>query len=177
MEILSHNAQATRTLLEGHFRCFCVDGRVELVGYSDSGRAGDAGSRKSQSSGKIFEGGGLLNSFSRRQSGIATSSSPAEFFAAAAFAEHLAHPHSPGRHAKIKLDPSAARRIANREGVGRVCSWKQRLWCHPQAVRRGLIELQQVPPDDNLADLGTTLRVGPPREVANWLLDCPHQLG
>ena len=56
----SHNVQETCSLLGRYLRCFCVDahekmdGRVEPVGYSESDWAGDAGSWKSQCSGKIL---------------------------------------------------------------------------------------------------------------------------
>ena len=61
-------------------------GRV--MGYSDSDW-GDAESRTSQSSGKIFADGVPLNSFLRRQSVIAISSGTAEFHGAAAVLEPL----------------------------------------------------------------------------------------
>ena len=68
-----------------------LDGRAELFGYSCSDLAGDAESRKSQSSDKIFADGVAVGSFSGRQSVIAASSGTAEFFTAAAVAEHRLH--------------------------------------------------------------------------------------
>ena len=110
-----------------------LDGRAELFGYSCSDLAGDAGSRKSQSSDKIFADGVAVGSFSGRQSVIAASSSTAELFtAAAAVAEHRLHIKTVleffgfETHAKIKLDSTAANGLANREGVGSVRS----LWKH-----------------------------------------------
>ena len=98
--------------------CGC---RVEPVRYSDSDWPGDAGSRKSQSCGKIFAGGVPLNSFSRRQSVIATGTVE---FHAAPVAEHLllfnavVEVSGLEAHVKIKLESSTAKRIANSEGVG-----------------------------------------------------------
>ena len=76
--------------LSRYFKGTC-DGRVEVVGYSDRDWAGEAGSRKSQSSAKIFADGVSVNVFSRRQQVIATTSGTREFHAAAAVAEHLLH--------------------------------------------------------------------------------------
>ena len=97
---------------------------------------------------------------------IAASSGTAEFFAASAVAERLLHMKAVLRffcletHAKIKLDSSAAKGITNRERVGRVCSLEARVLWPQQAFRRGFVELETVPSDDNLADLGAkTLRV------------------
>ena len=82
----SHNAQEPCSLLEGHFRCLKPDGRVELVGYSEVMLV----ARRARS-GNIFADGVLVNSCSRRQSVVATSSSAGEFYAAAAVAEHPLH--------------------------------------------------------------------------------------
>ena len=53
--------------------------QYDLVDNSDSARAGDAGSRRSESSGKTFADGVPLNSISRREALTATSCGTAEF--------------------------------------------------------------------------------------------------
>ena len=119
-----------------------LNGRVELVGYTDSDWAGGAGNRTGQSCGKIFADGVPVNSFSKRQSVIATSSGIAEIYAAAA-AVVAGHPlriktvlvSSP--MPKANLTPLRRRRIGNSQEVGRVRSLETRVLQLQQAFRRG----------------------------------------
>ena len=80
----------------------------------------------------------------------------------------LAHENSPRILHSRTPDNSAAKEIANREGVGRVRSLESRVLWLQQAVRRGLIELGTVPSEDNLADLVTkALRVDSLEKLRN----------
>ena len=95
---------------------------VELVGFSDSERAGDQASRKSQSSGHVDADGCPLASCSRRQSCVATSNSMAEYCAMCSIAEELLHMRSVLEHLEFKVnttplgDSLTTHKIAQRAG-------------------------------------------------------------
>ena len=80
---------------------------------------------------------------------------------AAAVAEHLLLVKGVleffGLETHAELDSSAAKGMANRDRVGTVRSLETGVLLLQQAVRRGLIELNTMPSDDNLAGLGTKI--------------------
>ena len=132
-----------------------------FVCYSDSDWAGCRASRRSTSGGLITLGGGVVRSWSNRQATIALSSAEAEYYAATktaaeaiamqSFFQDLGWPAT----LMLKMDASAARAMATRQGVGRVRHLEVRhLWLQ-EVVRRGAVQVRQVPGRANPADVLT----------------------
>ena len=128
---------------------------------TDADWAGEKRTRKSTSAGHLLVDSSLLGSFSRRQSVIALASGESEYYAGVSgVAEGLMLQDVLGFfefQLKIELymDASAARGIANRQGVGKVRHLEcKTLWLQ-QKVKDGIVKIFTVPGNDNSADLGT----------------------
>ena len=157
--------------LEGQFRCFAemqmpkLDGHAELVEYSDTTKEPV-----------------LWQDLCRRGScelvlevtvGDRLVVISAEFYAAAAVSEHL-YQGSPeffglDTHAKIKLDSSAAKEIANRAGIGRGRSLETRVLWLQQTVPRRFIELDSAVGRQPGGSWDEDPSSSPSGEAANWL--------
>ena len=133
----------------------------EVTVLADSDWAGDKVSRKSTSSGDLFFGNHLLESYSSTQQVIALSSGEAEFYAigkAAALGLMMKHIYEE-LGLKIGLvvlsDSSAGRAMCQRTGCGRVRHIETRfLWIQEQQLKQKLA-IKAVRTENNTADVGT----------------------
>ena len=138
------------------------DGSVEyLEAFSDSDHGGDKVSRKSTSSEIIMFGGCCLSDAARQHQVVADSSGVAEFYAmvgVAANALMLAHLlRFVGFEVKVRLrvDSSAAKAIAQRQGLGKLKFFELKTLWLQDAVKRNLLKIQKEDTATNVADIGT----------------------
>ena len=129
--------------------------------YADSDWAGDKKSRKSTSGGIVVWGGGMIKSWSKSQSVIATSSGEAELYALSkGVAEGLGIKSllaDLGFQVELRVwtDSSAAKAITARTGMGKMRHIEtQYLWVQ-QVVQKGLVKIRKVPGELNPADILT----------------------
>ena len=129
--------------------------------YADSDWAGDRKSRKSTSGGMIVWGGGLIKSWSKSQSVVATSSGEAELYALTkGVAEGLgvrALLADLGFNAKLRVwtDSSAAKSITARTGMGKMRHVETQYFWVQQVVSQGLVKVCKIPGELNPADILT----------------------
>ena len=97
-----------------------------LDGYSDTDWAKDQATRKSLSCGILMIGGAVINSYSRSQTVVATSSGEAEFYGLAAlsseamFVVNMLGELGFSFKGHLFADSSSAKSMASRTGVGKV---------------------------------------------------------
>ena len=130
--------------------------------WSDSGWAGDAEVRKSQSSLKIEVGGCPLYSASRKQKARAHSSGEAEYHAAASAASEamlfrrvLLFTGLEAQTEELLLDSAAARGMRRREGVGTIRHLSTKVLWQQQLVKRGVVTVGTCTAAEDRADLVT----------------------
>lgn len=128
---------------------------------SDSDWAGDNKHRKSTSGGVETFGTHILNSFSAVQQCRSLSSGEAEYYAMTVLAGHGLFAKNILECLKIKVmlvlkgDPSAARGIASRQGVGKLRHMQCRfLWLQDEVMERR-VQLGVEKSEENVADIGT----------------------
>ena len=134
---------------------------VDLVAWSDSDWAGDRVQRKSTTGGLLEIAGGVVKSWCNRQGSIALSSGEAEFYAAGKAAAEgigasslLADLGWKARP-RVCLDAEAAKGIASRRGLGKMCHLEVRYLWLQEVVRSGRLQLKKVRGTDNPADVLT----------------------
>ena len=129
--------------------------------YADSDWAGDKKSRKSTSGGIIVWGGGVIKSWSKSQSVIATSSGEAELYALSkGVAEGLGIKSllaDLGFDVKLRVwtDSSAAKSITARTGMGKMRHVETQYFWVQQVVSQGLVKICKIPGELNPADILT----------------------
>ena len=129
--------------------------------YADSDWAGDKRSRKSTSGGMIIWGGGLIKSWSKSQSVVATSSGEAELYALSkGVAEGLGVRSllaDLGFDVKLRVwtDSSAAKSITARTGMGKMRHVETQYFWVQQVVSQGLVKICKVAGEHNPADILT----------------------
>jgi hypothetical protein len=134
---------------------------VDIETFTDSDHANDKETRKSISCGTMFANGALIESHSRKQSVIATSSAEAEYYAlATGAAETLAVVSLMQEiqipvQGRLRCDSSAGRALAVRCGFGRVKHIDVRLLWLQQVLEQRRLTLEPVTSRENPADVGT----------------------
>ena len=129
--------------------------------YTDSDWAGDKKSRKSTSGGMIVWGGGLIKSWSKSQSVVATSSGEAELYALTkGVAEGLGVRSllaDLGFNVKLRVwtDSSAAKSITARTGMGKMRHVEVQYFWVQQVVAKGLVKVCKIAGERNPADILT----------------------
>ena len=129
--------------------------------YADSDWAGDKKSRKSTSGGIVMWGGGMIKSWSKSQSVVATSSGEAELYALSkAVAEGLGIRSllaDLGFQVKLRVwtDSSAAKSITARTGMGKMRHVETQYFWVQQVVSQGLVKVCKIPGELNPADILT----------------------
>ena len=129
--------------------------------YADSDWAGDKKSRKSTSGGIVVWGGGMIKSWSKSQSVIATSSGEAELYALTkGVAEGLGIKSllaDLGFDVKLRVwtDSSAAKSITARTGMGKMRHVETQYFWVQRVVSLGLVKICKIPGESNPADILT----------------------
>ena len=139
-----------------------------LVVEVDSDWAGDPYDRKSVSSGKIFFGGVMLVSWTRRQGVISLSSGEAEFYAIGTGSCEGLYIQSIlnellNRHFKLVMytDSTAARGMVLRRGIGKQRHMDIKHLFIQDLVQNKKLEVLKQKTRDNRADMGTKHLDGP----------------
>ena len=131
---------------------------------TDADYAGNKDDRKSTTSFQVFLDGSLIESKVRSQKSIALSSGESEFVAMVGgssegmLVKHLVK-FAIGEEtdARVRSDSSAARSMAQRQGIGRVRHLDASLLWIQQRERQKELQVSAVPSEINPADLGTKI--------------------
>ena len=133
---------------------------VEVV--CDSDYAGNKNDRKSATSFQVFVDGNLIESRVRCQKAIALSSGESEFVAmVGGSSEGLLAKHlmkfllNRDPEMKARSDSSAARSLAQRQGIGRIRHLDASLLWLQQKEKENVLQVAPAATDVNLADIGT----------------------
>ena len=133
---------------------------VEVV--CDSDYAGNKNDRKSTTSFQVFVDGNLIESRVRCQKAIALSSGESEFVAMiGGSSEGLLAKHlmkfllNRDPEMKVRSDSSAARSLAQRQGIGRIRHLDASLLWLQQKEKEKVLQVAPVATDVNSADIGT----------------------
>ena len=133
---------------------------LEVV--TDADYAGNKNDRKSTTSFQIFLDGNLMESKVRAQKAISLSSGESEFVAMVGgcsdglLIRHLWNKITGGNCVmKVRSDSSAARAMAQRQGIGRVRHLDAALLWIQQKEKEKILSVAPIPTEINSADLGT----------------------
>ena len=134
---------------------------MSLQVYSDSDWAGCRDTRKSRSGGMILLAGGVIKSWSNKQSSIAMSSGEAEYYALVEAGAEAIGVRSLARDLgwtvgiTLHVDSSAAKAIASRIGIGKIRHLEVRyLWLQEEVGKKNM-KVEKVKGTNNPADVLT----------------------
>ena len=129
--------------------------------YSDYAGAGDKQTRKSTLCALVFCDGAFVHGHSRRQTVVVTSSAEAEYHSLAAglqealAARSILQELGETVEIEVKCDPSAARAMANKVGLGRTKHVDVKYLWVQQAIQHRFARVAPVSSNENFSDIGT----------------------
>ena len=137
---------------------------LTLDAFSDSSWGDERSTRKSTTSGMVFVNGCLVLSICRAQATIVLSSCEAELYAANSTMVECIYLHQLAQfligselevRQRLFLDPSSAKFVVQRSGVGKLKHVEIKHMFLQQLLRRGIFTIHKIPTRMNPADLHT----------------------